>query len=82
MFYYEVSRPSYYLAKTDPKKYQEQWEAYVKSRIYAQQRAAEFESDMIALTSMRNMYAMQRGFLGLGMPCRGCTLGGGFGLFI
>ncbi len=81
--YYDVARPSYWLMKTDPKRYQEEWKAYVKSRLYAQQRAADYAFDMRALAAMNMMYAQSGGLSGLGMgvPCVGCTLGGGFGLF-
>ena len=69
-----VTRPSYALLKTNPKEYWEQWKDYTKAQMNAQQWQANYESDMRALSMMRT--------LGMGLPCRGCTLGAGFGIFM
>ena len=78
MFYLNhVLRPSYALLKSNPKEYWEQWKAYTKSQLNAQVVRANYESDMHYLSLMR----AENMALNCGMPCRGCTLGGGFGLF-
>ena len=82
MFYYNyVLRPSYALLKSNPKEYWEQWEAYTKAQINAQILRVNYESDMRALSMMRVQNIKFGNGLGIGTPCIGCTLGGGFGFF-
>lgn len=79
MFFYNyVTRPSYALLKSNPKEYWEQWKDYTKAQLNNQVIRANYESDMRALSMMR-MNNIAFG-LNYGLPCRGCTLGGGFGL--
>ena len=81
MFYLNyVTRPSYALLKSNPKEYWEQWKDYTKARLNAQLRQADFESDMHYLSLMR-MQNMASG-VNFGSICPGCTLGGGFGIFM
>lgn len=74
---YLVQPPYWRLAKTNPKEYQEQWVAYVKSRIYAQQRIAQIRADIIGISMLKRMQSQSI----MPRPCIGCTLGKGFGLF-
>ena len=77
MFYLNyVNRPSYALLKTDPKKYQEEWKRYVTAQTNYQVFRANMESDLKAVAMMK-----ASGMLN-GLPCQGCTLGGGFGIFM
>ena len=77
MFYLNyVNRPSYALLKTDPKKYQEEWKRYITAQTNYQVFKANMESDRMAVNAMM----MNEGLKGL--PCKGCTLGGGFGIFM
>ena len=76
MFYFDyVQRPSYALLKTNPKEYWEQWKDYTKARLNQQVWETNIAFDRRALLSMRMNGALN------GLPCTGCTLGGGMGLF-
>ena len=77
MIYFDyVQRPSYALLKSNPKEYWEQWKDYTKARLNQQIWQANMDFDRRALLSMR-----MNGTLGMGLPCIGCTLGGGMGLY-
>ena len=81
MYYFDyILRPSYSLLKSNPKEYWEQWKAYTKMRLENQRLAVEHQCDMQALMGMRMNCDMSA--IGMGVPCLGCTLGGGMGLFI
>ena len=79
MYYlYRPTPPSYLLRKTDPKEYEKQWVQYAKAQSNYQTKLLEMECDMMALREMHVMYHNNP----MGIPCPGCTLGGGFGIFM
>ncbi len=74
--------PDYKLAKLDKKQFEEEWKSRVRARSDAQKRMVDMEFDMMAIPAMHAMMAQSEPMgIGFGMPCMGCTLGGGFGLF-
>lgn len=79
MYYlYRPTPPSYLLRKTNPKEYEKQWVQYALAQSRYQTKLLEMECDMMALREMHVMYHNNP----MGIPCPGCTLGGGFGIFM
>ncbi len=71
-----ISDPQY--AKLDKKEFEEVWKSSLRARLDAEKRKADAADDAIPV-----MLAMSGGCegVGFGMPCVGCTLGGGMGTF-
>ena len=79
MFYlYRPIPPSFLLRKSDPEEYQKQWKRYALAESNYQTRLIEMECDMMALRDMHLMYHTNP----MGIPCPGCTLGNGLGLYM
>ena len=79
MFYlYRPTPPNYFLLKTNPKEYQERMKKYVTDLTNYRFRLFSMECDMMALRNMHIMYHNNS----MGIPCPGCTLGGGFGIYM
>ena len=78
MFMYRPIAPSYLLMKRDPEEYQRQWKRYALAESNYQTRLIDMECDMMALRDMHLMYHNNP----MAIPCPGCTLGGGFGIFM
>ena len=80
MYYYMYRPipPNRLLLKTNPEEYEKQWKRYALAESNYQMRLLERDCDMIALRDMHLMYHNNP----MGIPCPGCTLGGGFGLYV
>ncbi|MBQ7449842.1 hypothetical protein IJS77_00360 [bacterium] len=78
MFLYRPMPPSVLLRKTDPKEYEKQWVQYAKAQSNYQLRLLQMDLDRAALMDMHLMHHNNQ----MGIPCPGCTLGGGFGIFM